>query len=100
MSVINLIDSFGGKICVPLAMYSLVYHFELYRVSDSWQHHFPQPQLHTLQSTIAGALIVIEVETLSRGIPDIRILMSSTQILRLQLFLLLPHHFIISIKPS
>ena len=79
ISVISLIEGVGGNTYVPLAMYSLRMSFCI--VPDILFIGTPCSSATTAyiaSKTIAGALIVIEVETLSSGIPSSNSLISSS----------------------
>ena len=74
MSVMRRIDGLGGKIYVPRAMYSLRMSFWIVPESAFiGTPCFSATAMYIERSTDAGALIVIEVETLSRGMPPKRI---------------------------
>ncbi|CAM5730276.1 hypothetical protein SALBM311S_00437 [Streptomyces alboniger] len=80
MSAISRSEGLGGKMYVPRAMYSLSTSFWIVPVSlpaltpcssaTSW---------YSSRRRAAGALIVIDVETLSSGIPSNSTRMSSTE---------------------
>ena len=77
MSVIRRIDGFGGKMYVPRAMYSFKMSFWI--VPDSFSIDTPcfsPTAMYSPSSTPAGALIVIDVDTLSSGIPSNSVSMS------------------------
>src|SRR4030043_1434461 len=70
MLVINLIEEVGGKIYVPRAMYSFSTSFWMVPFSLSGEIPcFSATAMYMAKSTVAGAFMVIEVLTLSRGIP-------------------------------
>lgn len=80
MSAISRSDGLGGKMYVPRAMYSFRTSFWTVPVSRSAGTPCSSPtSWYMRRSSAAGALIVIEVETLSSGIPPNRTRMSSTE---------------------
>ena len=69
MSVIRRIDGLGGNMYVPLAMYSLRMSFCIVPESALiGTPCFSATAMYIESSIDAGALIVIDVETLSSGI--------------------------------
>ena len=80
MSVINRMLGSGGKTYVPRAMYSLRISFCIVPRSSSIDAPCSSPATtYVANKTIAGALIVMDVLTLSRGIPSKSAIMSSTE---------------------
>ena len=70
MFVISLIDGSVGNIYVPLAIYSFNMSFWIVPLNLSADTPcFSATAIYIAKRTAAGALIVIEVLTLSRGIP-------------------------------
>ena len=79
MSVMSRSDGVGGKMCVPRAMYSFSTSFWIVPVSLSAATPCLAPTaMYIANSTAAGALIVIDVDTLSSGIESKRISMSAS----------------------
>ncbi len=80
MSAISRSDGFGGKMYVPRAMYSFSTSFWI--VPVSWCAATPcssATSWYSRSSRAAGALIVIDVDTLSSGIPPNSTRMSSIE---------------------
>ena len=78
-SVTRRIDGFGGNAYVPRAAYSLRMSFWI--VPDSFAHGVPRPFATARRSERridAVALIVIEIDTASSGIPSSSVSMSSS----------------------
>jgi hypothetical protein len=80
MSAVNRSDGLGGKMYVPRAMYSFSTSFWIVPVSRSALTPCSSPtSWYISSSSAAGALIVIDVDTWSSGIPPNSTRMSSTE---------------------
>lgn len=80
MSAISRSEGLGGKMYVPRAMYSFSTSFWIVPVSRSAGTPCSSPTSWYMSSSrAAGALIVIDVDTLSSGIPPNSTRMSSTE---------------------
>ncbi len=80
MSAISRSEGFGGKMYVPRAMYSFSTSFWIVPVSRSALTPCSSAtSWYSRSSSAAGALIVIDVDTLSSGIPPNSTRMSSTE---------------------
>lgn len=80
MSAISRSDGFGGKMYVPRAMYSFSTSFWIVPVSlSALTPCSSATSWYRSSSSAAGALIVIDVDTLSSGIPPNSTRMSSIE---------------------
>src|SRR4029077_2423116 len=80
VSVVSRSDGIGGEMYVPRGMYSLSTSFWIVPVNRSPATPCScATNWYITNSTAAGALIVIDVETTSNGKPCNRILMSSIE---------------------